>query len=73
MLFLAVVLGRNNSQGAAGHSHMTAVLEIIAFSMLKLFQVRLSDAQSEFQLLLVQKQAGLPGLPSTIYYFVLAS
>lgn len=73
VLFLAIVLARNNSQGADGHLHATAVLEIIAPSMLTPFQVRLGNAQSEPRLLLVQKWAGLSSLPSTINYFVSAS
>lgn len=73
VLFLAIVLARNNSQGAAGHLHATAVLEIIAPSMLTPFQIRLGNSQSKSWLLLVQKWAGLPSLPSTINYFVSAT
>lgn len=73
VLFLVIVLARNNSQGAAGHLHATAVLEIIAPSMLTHFQVRLGNAQSKSRLRSLQKQADLPRLPSTINYFVSAS
>lgn len=73
VLFLAIVLARNNSQGAAGHLHATAVLEIIAPSMLTPFQIRLGNSQSKSWLLSVQKRAGLPSLPLTINYFVSAT
>lgn len=68
VLFLAIVWTRNNSQGAAGHLHRTAVLEIIAPSVLAPFQVRLGSSQSKSWLLLVQKWAGLPSLSSAITF-----